>query len=64
MVRDGEGGRRGMKGGERRRWRRRDGRRGVPHDFTDLTECRCRGAGVKAMRVCEELKYQLIVNLN
>jgi len=32
--------------------------------FTDLTECRCRGAGVKAMRVCGDMKYQLIVNLN
>ena len=32
--------------------------------FTDLTECRCRGAGVKAMRVCGNMKHQLIVNLN
>ena len=30
--------------------------------FTDLTECRCRGAGVKAMRVCGNMKHQ--VNLN
>ena len=32
--------------------------------FTDLTECRCRGAGVKAIRVCGDMKHQLIVNLN
>ena len=32
--------------------------------ITDLTECRCRGAGVKAMRVCGNIKHQLIVNLN